>query len=61
MSRLALLKLLITTLLSQIILMKLLIRNFLKKNHHANLIEKLRYGENAHQQSAIYSQKITLV
>ena len=28
-----------------------------KKIIHANLIEKLRYGENAHQQSAIYSQK----
>ena len=25
-----------------------------------NLIEKLRYGENAHQQSAIYSQKDNL-
>ncbi len=28
-----------------------------KKIIHANLIEKLRYGENSHQQSAIYSQK----
>ena len=28
-----------------------------KKIIHANLIERLRYGENAHQQSAIYSQK----
>ena len=27
-----------------------------KKIIHANLIEKLRYGENPHQQSAIYSQ-----
>ena len=27
-----------------------------KKVFHANLIEKLRYGENPHQQSAIYSQ-----
>ena len=31
-----------------------------KKIIHANLIEKLRYGENAHQQSAIYSQKDNL-
>ena len=31
-----------------------------KKTIHANLIEKLRYGENAHQQSAIYSQKDNL-
>ena len=28
-----------------------------KKIIHANLIEKLRYGENPHQQSAIYSQR----
>ena len=31
-----------------------------KKIIHANLIEKLRYGENSHQQSAIYSQKDNL-
>ena len=31
-----------------------------KKIIHANLIEKLRYGENPHQQSAIYSQKNNL-
>ena len=31
-----------------------------KKIIHANLIEKLRYGENPHQQSAIYSQKDNL-
>ena len=28
----------------------------LKKINHVNLIEKLRYGENPHQESAIYSQ-----
>ena len=33
---------------------------FPKKIIHANLIEKLRYGENSHQQSAIYSQKDNL-
>ena len=31
-----------------------------KKIIHANLIEKLRYGENPHQQRAIYSQKDNL-
>ena len=31
-----------------------------KKIIHANLIEKLRYGENSHQHSAIYSQKDSL-
>ena len=31
-----------------------------KKIIHANLIEKLRYGENPHQQSAIYSQSSNL-
>ncbi len=31
-----------------------------KKIIHANLIEKLRYGENAHQPGAIYSQKDNL-
>ena len=31
-----------------------------KKILHANLIEKLRYGENSHQHSAIYSQKDSL-
>ncbi len=31
-----------------------------KKIIHANLMEKLKYGENAHQQSAIYSQKDNL-
>ena len=31
-----------------------------KKIIHANLIEKLRYGENPHQQSAIYSQSNNL-
>ena len=31
-----------------------------KKVVYANLIEKLRYGENPHQQSAIYSKKETL-
>ena len=31
-----------------------------KKIIHANLIEKLRYGENPHQQSAIYSQRENL-
>ena len=31
-----------------------------KKIIHANLIEKLRYGENPHQQSAIYSQRKNL-
>ena len=41
--------------------MKLQIHNFRKKKIiHANLIEKLRYGENSHQQSAIYSQKDNL-
>ncbi len=31
-----------------------------KKISHANLIEKLRYGENPHQESAIYSQSDNL-
>jgi phosphoribosylaminoimidazolecarboxamide formyltransferase / IMP cyclohydrolase len=31
-----------------------------KKITHANLIEKLRYGENPHQESAIYSQNTDL-
>ena len=31
-----------------------------KKIIHANLIEKLRYGENPHQESAIYSQNKSL-
>ena len=31
-----------------------------KKIIHANLIEKLRYGENPHQESAIYSQNFDL-
>ena len=31
-----------------------------KKTIHGNLIEKLRYGENPHQQSAIYSQNENL-
>ena len=31
-----------------------------KKLFHANLIEKLRYGENPHQQSAIYSSQKSL-
>tara|TARA_Y100000389_G_C17432012_1_gene503236 strand:+ start:331 stop:1866 length:1536 start_codon:yes stop_codon:yes gene_type:complete len=31
-----------------------------RKVIHANLIEKLRYGENPHQQSAIYSQNYNL-
>ncbi len=35
--------------------------NFTKKKlFHANLIETLRYGENPHQQSAVYSTKKTL-
>ena len=28
-----------------------------KKIIHGNLVEKLRYGENPHQESAIYSRK----
>ena len=31
-----------------------------KKIIHGNLIEKLRYGENPHQESAIYSQNKNL-
>ena len=33
---------------------------FQKKVIHSNLVEKLRYGENPHQQSAIYSQSESL-
>ena len=31
-----------------------------KKVYHGNLVEKLRYGENPHQESAIYSQDLSL-
>jgi len=31
-----------------------------KKVNHGNLVEKLRYGENPHQESAIYSQDLSL-
>ena len=33
---------------------------FLKKTIHGNLVEVLRYGENPHQQSAIYSKSNSL-
>ena len=33
---------------------------FLKKTIHGNLVEVLRYGENPHQQSAIYSRNVNL-
>ena len=40
--------------------MKFLKLNFQKKIIHGSLIEKLRYGENPHQESAIYSQNLEI-